>query len=222
MRILFLGAPGAGKGTQCKRLAAKLNLPHLSSGDLLREAVKQGTPAGVAAKGFMDKGQLVTDAILIDMFRERLSGPSCANGFILDGFPRNIAQAKALDLLLEELKAQLNCVINLEVDDSLLSDRITGRRTCGNKGCAQVFHVKFAPPKKEGICDDCGAELTQRSDDKEDLVAARLKTYREQTEPLIEYYGGKGNLQTVGGEGDPDEIFEAIMTTLNTNCLIKK
>lgn len=222
MRILFLGAPGAGKGTQCKRLAAKFNLPHLSSGDLLREAVKQGTPAGVAAKGFMDKGQLVTDGILIDMFRERLSGPSCANGFILDGFPRNIAQAKALDSLLEELSAQLNCVINLEVDDSLLSDRITGRRTCGNKSCAQVFHVKFAPPKKEGICDDCGAELTQRSDDKEDLVAARLKTYHEQTAPLIEYYGGKGNLQTVSGEGEPDQIFEAITTTLNTNCLIKK
>lgn len=222
MRILFLGAPGAGKGTQCKRLAAKFNLPHLSSGDLLREAVKQGTPAGVAAKGLMDKGQLVTDGILIDMFRERLSGPSCANGFILDGFPRNIAQAKALDSLLEELSAQLNCVINLEVDDSLLSDRITGRRTCGNKSCAQVFHVKFAPPKKEGICDDCGAELTQRSDDKEDLVAARLKTYHEQTAPLIEYYGGKGNLQTVSGEGEPDQIFEAITTTLNTNCLIKK
>jgi adenylate kinase len=212
MRILFLGAPGAGKGTQCKRLATKLSLPHLSSGDLLREAVKQGTPAGIAAKGFMDKGQLVTDAILIDMFREKLSSPSCANGFILDGFPRNLAQAKALDVLLDELNAQLSCV----------TERITGRRTCGNKSCAQVFHTKFAPPKKEGICDDCGAELTQRSDDKEELVAARLKTYREQTEPLIEYYGSKGNLQTVRGEGEPDQIFEEILKTLNTNCLIKK
>ncbi len=124
--------------------------------------------------------------------------------------------------MLDELNAQLSCVINLEVDDSLLTDRITGRRTCGNKGCAQVFHVKFAPPKKEGICDDCGAELTQRSDDKEELVAARLKTYREQTEPLIKFYSGKGNLRTVSGEGEPDEIFEAIVKTLNANSLIKK
>jgi adenylate kinase len=222
MRILFLGAPGAGKGTQCKRLAAKLNLPHLSSGDLLREAVKEGTPAGMAAKGFMDKGQLVTDDILIAMFKERLSSPSCANGFILDGFPRNIAQAKALDVLLDELKAHLSCVINLEVDDRFLSDRITGRRTCANKGCGAVFHINFAPPKKEGICDDCGAVLTQRSDDKEELVMARLKTYREQTEPLIAYYGGKGSLQTVNGEGEPDEIFDAILKTLNNNCLIKQ
>ncbi len=222
MRILFLGAPGAGKGTQCKRLSAKLNLPHLSSGDLLREAVKDGTPAGVAAKSFMDKGVLVTDNILIDMFRERLSSPSCANGFILDGFPRNIAQAKALDVLLEDLKAQLNCVINLEVNDSFLSERITGRRTCGNKTCANVYHIKFAPPKVEGICEVCGSALTQRADDKEELVMARLKTYREQTEPLIEYYGGKKILQTVPGEGDPEQIFESIVKTLNTNCLIKQ
>jgi adenylate kinase len=222
MRILFLGAPGAGKGTQCKRLSAKLSLPHLSSGDLLREAVKDGTLAGVAAKSFMDKGVLVPDNILIDMFRERLSSPSCANGFILDGFPRNIAQAKALDVLLEDLKAQLNCVINLEVDDRFLSDRITGRRTCGNKTCAAVYHLKFAPPKVEGICDLCGSALTQRSDDKEELVMARLKTYREQTEPLIEYYDSKKVLHTVSGEGEPDQIFDAILKTLNTNCLIKQ
>ncbi|HEY9678165.1 MAG TPA: adenylate kinase [Drouetiella sp.] len=222
MRILFLGAPGAGKGTQCKRLAAKLELPHLSSGDLLREAVKEGTPAGVAAKGFMDKGQLVTDAILIDMFRDKLTSASCKNGFILDGFPRNLAQAQALDTMLNEINSNLTCVIDLAVDDKLLSERITGRRTCGNKECAHVYHTKFAPPKKEGICDVCGSALTQRSDDKEELVNARLKTYREQTEPLIDYYRGKGNLKTVQGEGDPDQIFQDILNALNNSQLIKK
>lgn len=222
MRILFLGAPGAGKGTQCKRLSTKLNLPHLSSGDLLREAVKEGTPAGLAAKSFMDKGVLVTDDILIAMFKEKLSSPACANGFILDGFPRNIAQAKALDAMLEEVKAPLTCVVNLHVDDSLLTERITGRRTCANKGCGSVYHIKFAPPKQDNICDVCGSQLSQRHDDKEELVSARLKTYREQTQPLIEYYDGKKILRTVHGEGDPDQIFAEIVTTLKDNCLIKQ
>jgi adenylate kinase len=220
MRILFLGAPGAGKGTQCKRLSEKFNLPHLSSGDLLREAVKQGTPAGLAAKSFMDQGVLVPDQTLIDMFRERLSSPSCASGFILDGFPRNLPQAQALDSLLDELKAQLTCVINLHVDDKLLSERITGRRTCASKTCGKIYHLKFAPPKNDNLCDLCGSELSQRHDDKEELVNARLKTYREQTQPLIEYYDGKKILRTVHGEGEPDQIFDAIVNTLKDNCLI--
>lgn len=211
MRILFLGAPGAGKGTQCKRLSAKLNLPHLSSGDLLREAVKAGSPAGVEAKDYMDKGLLVPDPVLIKMFGEKLSSPECKNGFILDGFPRNLAQAKSLDELLESLKSNLTTVINLEVDDSLLTERICGRWTCSNKACAAVYHVKFAPPKVEGKCDVCGSDLSQRADDKEDLVKARLNTYREQTEPLIAYYTEKKLLKTVKGEGDQEAIFEDIL-----------
>jgi adenylate kinase len=146
MRILFLGAPGAGKGTQCKKLSSKLNLLHLSSGDLLRDAVKNGTPAGVAAKEYMDKGQLVPDKVLIDLFREKLSQPEAANGFILDGFPRNLAQAESLDGLLQELKANLDVVIDIQIADSLLEDRITGRRVCPNKACNAVYHVKFSPP----------------------------------------------------------------------------
>lgn len=211
MRILFLGAPGAGKGTQCKRLSAKLNLPHLSSGDLLREAVKAGTPAGVSAKEFMDKGVLVPDEVLIKMFGEKLSAPECKNGFILDGFPRNLAQAKSLDELLNSLKSPLTTVINLDVDDSLLTERICGRWTCSNKACAAVYHVKFAPPKAEGKCDVCGSDLSQRADDKEELVKARLNTYREQTEPLIAYYTEKKLLVTVQGEGEQEEIFQNIL-----------
>lgn len=218
MRILFLGAPGAGKGTQCKRLAAKLSLPHLSSGDLLREAVKAGTPAGVSAKEFMDKGVLVPDEVLIKMFGEKLSSPACKGGYILDGFPRNLAQAKSLDELLASLNSNLSTVINLEVDDSLLTERICGRWTCSNKACAAVYHVKFAPPKAEGKCDVCGSDLSQRADDKEELVKARLNTYREQTEPLIDYYTQKKVLVTIQGEGDQDDIFNNILQSLKVTA----
>lgn len=218
MRILFLGAPGAGKGTQCKRLAAKLNLLHLSSGDLLREAVKAGTPAGVSAKEFMDKGVLVPDEVLIKMFGEKLSAPECKGGYILDGFPRNLAQAKSLDELLSSLTSNLSTVINLEVDDSLLTERICGRWTCSNKACAAVYHVKFAPPKAEGKCDVCGSDLSQRADDKEELVKARLNTYREQTEPLIDYYTQKKILVTIQGEGDQDVIFNNILQSLKVTA----
>lgn len=218
MRILFLGAPGAGKGTQCKRLAAKLSLPHLSSGDLLREAVKAGTPAGVSAKEFMDKGVLVPDEVLIKMFGEKLSSPDCKGGYILDGFPRNLAQAKSLDELLTSLNSNLSTVINLEVDDSLLTERICGRWTCTNKACAAVYHVKFAPPKAEGKCDVCGSDLSQRADDKEELVKARLNTYREQTEPLIDYYTQKKILVTIQGEGDQDVIFNNILQSLKVTA----
>jgi adenylate kinase len=214
MQILFLGAPGAGKGTQCTRLARHLALPHLSSGDLLREAVKNGTAAGVAAKSYMDKGVLVPDQVLIDMFRDKLHAPECQKGFILDGFPRNVAQAKSLDTLLDELGRNLTAVINLQVDDKLLLDRITGRRICSDKGCAAPYHVKFAPPKKDGVCDLCGSPLTQRSDDKAELVDARLKTYNQETAPLIEYYDKRLNLRTVDGEGDQEAIFADLLRTL--------
>lgn len=211
MQILFLGAPGAGKGTQCKRVAAELKLPHLSSGDLLREAVKAGTAAGAKAKSFMDKGVLVPDEVLIDMFRDKLSSQDCKGGFILDGFPRNLAQAEALDKLLSEIKKELSIVIDLSVDFAKLKERITGRRLCANKTCNAPYHLKFAAPKENNKCDLCGTELFQRSDDKEELVDERLKTYNEQTAPLIGYYTNRQILKTVDGNGEADEIYRKIM-----------
>lgn len=215
MQILFLGAPGAGKGTQCKRLAPELSLAHLSSGDLLREAVKNGTEAGKQAKSYMDQGVLVPDDVLIAMFRDKLSAPECAKGFILDGFPRNLAQAEALDKLLADLKKDMSVVLNIDVDDNLLTERIAGRFSCSNKDCATPYHRSFMKPKVEGKCDKCGSELTQRSDDKVELVAARLKTYYEQTQPLIEYYEKRGLVRTVDGNKDADTIFSDILKALN-------
>jgi adenylate kinase len=218
MRILFLGAPGAGKGTQCKKLSKKCHLTHLSSGDLLREAVKNGTNAGLAAKGFMDKGQLVPDDVLIDLFREKLSAPECASGFILDGFPRNLAQAKSLDELLSDIKANLDVVIDLYTPDEILQERITGRRVCPNKACNEVFHVKYHPPKVEGICDACGTALVHRSDDKAELVKQRLSVYHELTKPLVDFYSAKNLLHKVDGDGEQDDIFAAILKTLKVPC----
>ena len=218
MQILFLGPPGAGKGTQCKRLSTKFSTPHLSSGDLLREKVKAGTVAGIRAKEYMDKGSLVPDDVLIAMFEEKLQEPECANGFILDGFPRNRAQAEALDTLLKKLRKDLDVVINLEVDEAKLKDRITGRRICSNKACNTPFHVTFSPPKKENTCDVCGSPLYQRDDDKEELVAARLKTYREQTEPLIAYYTQRGVLRTVNGDGNQDDIFQELLKAVSVSA----
>jgi adenylate kinase len=211
MQILFLGPPGAGKGTQCQKLSAKLKLLHLSSGDLLREAVKMGTDAGKRAKEFMDKGQLVPDEVLINMFRDKLQQPECATGFILDGFPRNVTQAEALDKLLAELQKNLNVVINLEVDEHLLTERIVGRRTCPNKACNAVYHIKFKAPKADNVCDLCATALTQRSDDTAEVFPARLKTYREQTEPLIDYYGKRKLLRTVNGDGSEEQIFQELL-----------
>jgi len=218
MQILFLGPPGAGKGTQCKRLSAKLSLPHLSSGDLLREAVKEGTVAGIRAKQYMDAGSLVPDDVLINMFEDKLQKPECKEGVILDGFPRNVAQAEALDKLLKQINKPLNSVINLEVDENKLKDRITGRRICSNKTCNTPFHVKFSAPKEDNKCDACGSPLYQRDDDKEDLVAARLKTYREQTEPLIEYYTKRGILKTVNGDGNQDDIFQELLKAVTVHA----
>ncbi len=214
MQILFLGPPGAGKGTQCKRVARQLNIPHLSSGDLLREAVKAGTAAGTKAKSYMDQGILVPDEVLIAMFRDKLSSSECARGFLLDGFPRNVAQAEALDHLLGDIKKDLSIVIDMNVDPGLLAERITGRRCCSNKACLTPFHIKFQPPKQEGVCDACNAPLMTRDDDKEELVGARLKTYNDQTAPLIEYYGKRSLVKTINGEGDPDAIFTELLKAL--------
>ena len=212
MQVLFLGPPGAGKGTQSKRLAKYLNIPHLSSGDLLREAVKGGTQAGQQAKSYMDKGVLVPDPVLIAMFKEVLHTPECAKGFVLDGFPRNLEQAYSLDELLEELKLSLTAVINLQVDSKLIRERITGRRVCTK--CKAEYHVKLAPPTVPDVCDVCGSPLGQRSDDKPELVGQRLQVYELETAPLIEYYDQKLLLRTVDGKGDPEEIFADILRTL--------
>jgi adenylate kinase len=212
MRILFLGPPGSGKGTQCKKLAEKLKVKHLSSGDLLREAVAQNTEAGTQAKSYMDAGKLVPDPVLIAMFRENLTRPDVKGGFILDGFPRNVAQAKSLDQLLVELHASLDSSLNLIIEDAFLTERITGRRSC--KKCGAVYHTKFAPPKTPDVCDVCGGPLIQRSDDREELVKKRLETYREQTEPLIEYYDLRHILKTIVAEGDPEEVFARILQAL--------
>lgn len=214
MQILFLGPPGAGKGTQCKLLIKHLSIPHLSSGDLLREAKEAGTEAGIKAKSYMDQGLLVPDEVLIAMFRDKLSSSECARGFLLDGFPRNVAQAQALDELLAELKKDLTVVINMEVDHALLKERITGRRSCSNKACAKPYHIKFQPPAKEGVCDECGGVLTTRHDDKEELVSARLETYNDQTAPLIEYYGRRSLVKPIKGEGDPEAIFAELLKVL--------
>ncbi|MDZ4835464.1 MAG: adenylate kinase [Candidatus Melainabacteria bacterium] len=218
MQILFLGAPGAGKGTQCKKLAEKLSLPHLSSGDMLREAVKQGTKAGIEAKSFMDKGLLVTDDVLIKMFKEFLSKKEMDKGFILDGFPRNLPQAESLSTLLTELSKKLTVVINLQTSDDLLVDRITGRRVCPNKECNAVYHIKYFPSQKEGVCDKCQTELSHRSDDKPEVVKQRLQTYAEQTEPLIKYYGDQGLVKTVNGEGEADEVFNNLVKALQVTA----
>ena len=219
MQLLFLGAPGAGKGTQCKMLAKEKGLCHLSSGDLLREAVKQGTEAGIKAKGYMDQGNLVPDEVLIAMFEEKLSQPELKKGFILDGFPRNLDQAASLDELLEKLNSKLTSVINLETGNEILEERITGRRVCPNKECNSVFHTKFAPPQKEGVCDNCQTELVHRSDDKPEVVKKRLIVYAEQTEPLIKYYKDKGLVVTIDGEADPKEVFQSLLNTLNSTCV---
>lgn len=214
MQVLFLGAPGSGKGTQCKKLSGKLDLVHLSSGDLLRAAIKENTAVGLKAKSYMDKGVLVPDPVLIEMFREALAKPALKKGFILDGFPRNLPQAESLDSLLSEIDMKLSKVIDMEIDTAKLEERLVGRRSCPNKECNNVFHVKFAPPKKEGICDFCQSELVHRTDDKVEVVSSRLDTYKRETEPLIGFYKQKGVLQSLNADDAPEHIFEEILKVL--------
>jgi len=207
MRILFLGPQGSGKGTQAKKLQDKTGLPHLSSGDLLRQAVAEGTPSGKRAKQYMDAGKLVPDDVLIAMFGEKLPHPQFLKGFILDGFPRNLAQAKALDDLLAKLNQPLSQVINLTIDDAVAMERMTGRRICSNKNCGAIYHIKTAPPKNDMTCDICGSPLMQRSDDTEEACRQRLKIYHEETEPLVGYYQGQNILHVVDANADPEAVF---------------
>lgn len=217
MRMVFLGAPGAGKGTQARLIAETHGIPQISTGDILRAAVREGTPLGREAQGYMERGELVPDAVMVGLIRERLSGADCAKGFILDGFPRTLEQAAALDALLSELDKPLTHVFDVEVPREELLTRLTGRRVCRN--CSASFHVAFNPPKTEGVCDHCGGELYQRADDNAQTVGKRLDVYAEQTRPLTEYYRSKGLLCTIDGQRPIAEIqreFDALLAPGST------
>ena len=212
MKIIMLGAPGAGKGTQAARIAKEFGIPHVSTGDIFRANIKNGTELGVKAKSYMDKGQLVPDEVTIEMLLSRIAEEDCREGYVLDGFPRTIAQAESLKKSLEEKGQKIDCAINIDVPDSAIVERMSGRRSC--PACGASFHVKFNPPKAEGVCDLCGAALVQRDDDRPETVAKRLEVYHEQTKPLVEYYGNDGILKTVDGTKTADEVFCAISEVL--------
>ena len=202
--IILLGPPGAGKGTQAQIISEKLGLPHISSGDIFRENLKSQTELGKLAKGFMDRGELVPDDLTIDMIRERLVRPDCAQGALLDGFPRTVAQAKALDGMLAEFSGKVNAVPYINVPESVLVERLTGRWTCRAEG--HVFHEKFSPPKVTGVCDHDGSELYQRADDNVETVTRRIRVFLDQTQPLIEYYQQAGSLLEVDGTQSIDRV----------------
>lgn len=205
MNIIFLGPPGAGKGTQAQNVCRELNIPQISTGDMLRSAIAQQTETGLKAKAFMDAGQLVPDEVVIAIVKERLTQPDCKNGYLLDGFPRTVEQAEALDAF-----ADINAAVNLKVADERLVDRLSGRRVC--PACGKPFHVSML--NGSTVCDKCGTELIQRDDDRAETVLSRLKVYHEKTAPLIEYYRGKGKLRDVNGDGPMDEIGRAILKAL--------
>lgn len=214
MRIVLLGGPGSGKGTQAKKLTETCKIPQISTGDIFRAALKEGTPMGLKAKGYMDKGELVPDDVVVGVVEERLVKPDVEKGYMLDGFPRTIPQAEALDKLLGGKNQSLDHAVLVDVPDEELLKRLTGRRTCRNSDCGKMYHVMFNPPKKEGICDACGSELYQRDDDSEATCRERLNVYAEQTAPLVDYYDKKGLLRRVEGVGPIDDIFAAIKKIL--------
>ncbi len=208
MRLILLGAPGAGKGTQAQKLSERLGVPQISTGDMLRKALRQGTELGLRAKGFMDAGELVPDDVVVGIVKERLTESDCAEGFILDGFPRTVAQADALG----EVGVLLDHALNIDVPQAELLGRLTGRRSC--PGCGAMYHVMFTPPAVEGVCDKCGTALYQRDDDNETTVSSRLETYEAKTAPLIRYYDERGILRNVPGAGSPDEVFQSSLGVL--------
>ena len=212
MRLSLLGSPGSGKGTQGEVLRARLGIPHVSSGDLLRDAVARGAELGRAAKVYMDRGDLVPDDLVLGMIRERLANGDCASGWLLDGFPRTLAQAEALDEMLASVGSRLDHVIFLEVDRDEVVDRLGGRRTC--ESCGQLYHVRFRPPRNEGVCDKCGGALRVRKDDEEATIRARLAVYERQTAPLLDYYRAKDVLRGVVGTGKPENVSERIFAAL--------
>jgi adenylate kinase len=212
MNIVLLGPPGAGKGTQAKKIAEHYSLPHISTGDILRENISNNTSLGVRAKSYMAKGELVPDELLITIIRDRLSKPDCSKGFLLDGYPRTVPQADALQMILTESNKKLDVVLNIDVDDEELIKRLSGRRVCAS--CGMSYHMIFNPPKEDEICDKCKGKLYQREDDKPEAIRNRLIVYKKQTQPLIEYYTRKGLLRTVDGGKNIPEIFEDIKKIL--------
>ena len=212
MKLIMLGAPGAGKGTQAKRIAAKYGIPHISTGDIFRANIKNGTELGKKAQTYMDQGLLVPDELVCDLVVDRIQQSDCEKGYVLDGFPRTIPQAAALTAALEKLGTGIDYAINVEVPDANILNRMGGRRAC--LGCGATYHVEFNPPKQEGVCDTCGAELVLRDDDKPETVQKRLDVYHEQTQPLIDYYTKAGKLAEVDGTKDMDDVFAAIVDLL--------
>jgi adenylate kinase len=212
MQVIFMGLPGAGKGTQAERIVSEFGIPHISTGDMFRAAIAEATPLGKEAKSFMDQGLLVPDEVTIGIVRDRFQKPDCEKGFLLDGFPRTLAQAEALDSMLEGLDRKIDVVVNLFVHRENLLGRLTGRRIC--KSCGATYHVIFNPPATEGVCDKCGGELYQRSDDTEDVVATRLDVNIKQSEPILAYYEAKGLLKTIDGEQPIDEVYSKISSIL--------
>ena len=212
MKIIMLGAPGAGKGTQAKKIAAKYDIPHISTGDIFRANIKNGTELGNKAKTYMDQGLLVPDELVVDLVVDRVQQDDCKNGYVLDGFPRTIPQAEALDKALAALGEKVDYAIDVDVPDDNIVKRMGGRRAC--VGCGATYHLVYAPTKTEGICDACGKELILRDDDKPETVQKRLNVYHEQTQPLIDYYTNAGILRTVDGTVDINDVFASIVEIL--------
>jgi adenylate kinase len=215
-RLIILGAPGSGKGSQCKWITKDYNVPHISTGDIFRKNISEGTELGKKAKEYMDKGALVPDELVIDLLTSRLDEADCVeNGFLLDGFPRTLSQAEALAKYLESKSIELDRVINIDVDDEEIMSRALNRRTCSNPECKEIYNMRDNPPKVEGVCDKCGAPLFIRDDDNEETVSNRLRVYHEQTEPLIKYYTEKGVLRTVKGQKDFNDTVALVKEALN-------
>ncbi|PKM70551.1 MAG: adenylate kinase [Firmicutes bacterium HGW-Firmicutes-18] len=212
MRLMLLGPPGAGKGTQAESISKEFDIPHISTGDIFRENIKQGTELGRKAQSYMNQGLLVPDELVVDLVKDRLLKEDCIKGFLLDGFPRTIYQADALDAELSKMERALDRAINIQVKKEILIERAVGRRVC--KSCGAAFHIKFKPSEIEGVCDRCGGELQQRKDDLEETVVKRIEVYLEQTEPLIEYYSQKGILLNIDGEQEIQTVFEDIINGL--------
>ncbi|MBI4665562.1 MAG: adenylate kinase [Nitrospinae bacterium] len=214
MRLILLGPPGAGKGTQAKIITDRFGIPQISTGDILRQAIKDRTPMGLTAKKYMDAGELVPDEVVIGIINDRITQPDCLEGFILDGFPRTVKQAEALCVALNELGAEMDYVLDFNVEPSLLLDRLTGRRVC--KQCGQMFHITHNPPKSEGVCDRCGGQLYQRDDDKEETILKRFEVYRQQAQALRSFYEGRGKYKMFDGAAAIDEVSRQVMETLSS------
>lgn len=214
MRIILLGPPGAGKGTQAAGIVEKYNIPHISTGDIFRKNIKEGTELGKKAKGYIDQGLLVPDELTVGLVTDRISQPDCEKGFMLDGFPRNVAQAQHLDEYLKKVGISLDKVVNIEVDKDILVGRAVGRRIC--KSCGATYHVEFNPSKVDGVCDVCGGELYQRADDNEETVSKRIQVYLDETKPLVNYYSEEGIIANINGTQSIDKVFSDIVEALGS------